>query len=62
VYLDGQNVGIVATGSAYTQSVNIGTHTVEAAAYYSNGVQGYHWGPYSVSVPAAGYNELFYCQ
>jgi hypothetical protein len=62
IYLDGENVGSAADGGELWQVVSIGTHSIEAAAYYSNGVQGYHWGPYSVYVPAIGYSELFYCK
>ena len=61
VYLDGQYVGAVTSGSAYTTSVLIGMHNIEAAAYYASGVQGEHWGPRTEYVPAAGFTELFYC-
>lgn len=61
VFIDGQHVGVAAAGGSYAQTVSIGQHNVEATAYYANGVQGTHWGPYSVSVPAAGFTELFYC-
>ena len=39
-----------------------GSHNVEAASYYVlNGAVQRHWGPASVSIPANGYTELFYC-
>jgi hypothetical protein len=61
VFIDGQHVGIVSAGSAYTQTVSIGNHMVEGTAYFANGVQASHWGPQQVYVPAAGFDELFYC-
>lgn len=61
VYLDGQYVGAVTSGSAYTAEVTVGMHNIEAAAYYANGIQGEHWGPRTEYVPVAGFTELFYC-
>ena len=61
VYLDGQYVGAVTVGSAYTAEVTVGMHNIEAAAYYATGVQGEHWGPRTEYVPVAGFTELFYC-
>ena len=61
LFVDGRIVQAVNAGGTFTMTVTIGTHIVEATAYYSNGVQGEHWGPWSVSVPAAGYTQLFYC-
>jgi len=62
LYIDGQYTTAVSAGSSWTGTVSVGSHNIEAAAYYfSTGAPQRHWGPKSVNVPAAGYTELFYC-
>jgi hypothetical protein len=62
LFVDGVGVGPVASGGAYTASVALGQHNVEAAAYnLTTGVRLYHWGPETVTVGTGGFNELFYC-
>jgi hypothetical protein len=62
VFVDGEIVDAVVAGSQYNGEVTVGSHLVEATAYYLNGVQANHWGPKSVWVPVAGFTEVFYCQ
>ena len=62
VFIDGQYVNVVASGGSHAQTVTIGTHFVEAAAYYPSGAVAFKWGPEIVNVPAAGFSELFYCR
>jgi len=62
LFIDGQYTTSVSAGSSYTTTVSIGQHQVEGAAYFfATGTLARHWGPKTVSVPAAGYTELLYC-
>jgi hypothetical protein len=49
-------------GGSTTRTVTVGSHFVEAAAYYvTTGQRAYTWGPTTITVPAAGFTYLFYC-